>query len=160
MIYKTDIYGNYIYVNQVFIKNSGLTEHENLKMNCFDRVVGKHRDEAKSFYKKQLENKEQISYYELPCYVADNNIIWVGQFTRLELNESGDPVGHSVTARDITERKKTEKNLLHLTKELTNAQEVANLGSFTFDINKNTVNWSDKLYKIYGRDQLSFIPTS
>ena len=67
--------------------------------------------------------------------------------------------GNIITIRDITERKKTEKNLLHLTKELTNAQEVASLGSFTFDIKKNEVTWSDKLYQIYGRDKKSFIPT-
>lgn len=68
-------------------------------------------------------------------------------------------LGNIITIRDITERKKTEEDLRRLTEELTNAQEVAGLGSFTFDIKKNTVTWSDQLYKIYGRNKKSFIPT-
>ncbi len=107
MIYKTDKYGNYTFVNQVFIKKSGVTEAEILKLNCFDKVPEKYRSDVKKFYKTQLENKQPVSYYELPCNVAKNKTIWIGQFTRLELDEFGDPKGYSVTARDITERKRT-----------------------------------------------------
>ncbi|HIE72826.1 MAG TPA: PAS domain S-box protein, partial [Flavobacteriales bacterium] len=59
----------------------------------------------KKFYQTQLENKTPVSYYEFPCYIEKNKIIWVGQFASLELAEAGDPKGYSVTARDITERK-------------------------------------------------------
>ena len=69
-------------------------------------------------------------------------------------------LGKIVAIRNITDRKKVEEELLYMTKELTNAQEVAGLGSFTFDIKNNKVIWSDRLYKIYGRNKQSFIPTS
>ena len=105
MIYKTDKYGNYTFVNQVFVKSSGLTEAEILKMNCFDKVPEEYRNDVIKFYRTQLENKQSVSYYELPCYVAKNKIIWVGQFSSLELDDIGDPKGYSVAARDITERK-------------------------------------------------------
>ena len=104
MIYKTDKYGNYTYVNQVFINISGLTKAENLKMNCFDKVLEEYRNEVKKFYRTQLENKQPVSYYELPCYIAKNKIIWIGQFSSLELDEFGNPIGYSVTAHDITDR--------------------------------------------------------
>ena len=105
MIYKTDKYGNYTFVNQVFVKSSGLTEAEILKMNCFDKVPEEYRNDVIKFYRTQLENKQSVSYYELPCYVAKNKIIWFGQFSSLELDEFGDPKGYSIAARDITERK-------------------------------------------------------
>ena len=105
MIYKTDKHGNYTFVNQVFIKRSGLTEAENLKMNCFDKIPEEYLNDAIKFYRTQLENKQLVSYYELPCYIAKNEIIWVGQFSSLELDDFGDPKGYSVAARDITKRK-------------------------------------------------------
>ena len=159
MIYKTDMYGNYTFVNQVFIKNSDMTEAKILKSNCFDRVIEEHRKEVKIFYAKQYENKELISYYELPCKVAKNKTIWVGQISRLELDEFDTPIGYSITARDITDRKMTEEKLLQITKELTLAQNVAGLGSFNYDVKKDVVTWSDKLYKIYGKDKKTFIPS-
>ncbi len=38
LIYKTDLKGNYTYINQVFINFSGYTESEILKMNSFDLI--------------------------------------------------------------------------------------------------------------------------
>ena len=51
------------------------------------------------------------------------------------------------------------KKGIDITKELSTAQEVAGLGSFTFDLLKNKVAWSDKLYEIYELDKKSFHPT-
>ena len=68
-------------------------------------------------------------------------------------------IGKIISIRDITDRKKSEEKLLHLTKELSNAQDVAGLGSFIFDVKNNKVTWSDKLYKIYGRNKKTFIPS-
>ena len=65
----------------------------------------------------------------------------------------------SIISRDITARKRTEQKLLQITKELRNAQDVAVLGSFVFDIKKNVVTWSDNLYNIYGLDKNIFVPT-
>ena len=159
MIYKTDLYGNYTYVNQVFIDNSGRTEEENLKMNCFDNVAEGYQEKVKSFYRIQLKNKTQITNYEFPAYIAHKKVIWISQICRLEQDEFGNICGHSVTARDITEKKQSEEQLLKTTNELKLAQNVAKLGSFTYDIKKNIVIWSDELYKIYGRDKKSFFPT-
>ena len=53
----------------------------------------------------------------------------------------------------------TEKKLLQTTKELTLAQNVAGLGSFIYDIKKDKVTWSNKLYNIYGKDKKTFIPS-
>ncbi len=111
MIYKTDKYGNYTFVNQVFINVSGLSVAEILKMNCFDKVPEKYQEDVKLFYRKQFEKKQPVSYYELPCYIANNKIIWVGQYSSLELDESGEPIGFSNTAHDITDRLKAENNL-------------------------------------------------
>ncbi len=159
MIYKTDIYGNYTYVNQVFINTSGRTEAENLKRNCFENVVEGYQEQVKRFYRTQVKNKTEITTYEFPVYIADKKVIWISQICHLELDEFGNIGGHSVTARDITDKKQSEEKLIQRTNELKLAQNVAKLGSFSYDIKEETITWSDELYKIYGRDKKLFFPT-
>jgi PAS domain S-box-containing protein len=57
-------------------------------------------------------------------------------------------------------------DLLRANQELRNreallrqAEELAVVGSFEFDIGTRTLKWSDELFRIYGRDQRSFVPT-
>ena len=68
-------------------------------------------------------------------------------------------LGKILVIRNISERKKIEKDLLQTAQELINAQKVAGLGSFKYDIKKDKITWSDKLYQIYGKNPKSFIPT-
>ena len=160
MIYKTDKYGNYTFVNQVFIKRSGLTEAENLKMNCFDKIPEEYKNDAIKFYRKQLAKKQLVSYYELPCFTAKNKIIWVGQYSSLELDDVGEPKGYSVTARDITERIKAEKKLQSSQANLLEAQKMSKIGSFQYYFKNDKVIWSDALYNVYGLDKKNYAPTN
>ncbi|MEW6468794.1 MAG: PAS domain S-box protein [Bacteroidota bacterium] len=66
-------------------------------------------------------------------------------------------IGSIVTFRDITERKKHEEKIAQLNASLSEsktqlltAQQIAHIGSWEWDIVKNTVTWSDELYRIYG----------
>ncbi|MGY3040371.1 diguanylate cyclase (GGDEF)-like protein/PAS domain S-box-containing protein [Rhodanobacter sp. TND4EL1] len=51
---------------------------------------------------------------------------------------------------DITERKRTEQTLLQHQRMLSQAQQVAHIGSWDWDIVNNQVTWSAELYRIYG----------
>jgi PAS domain S-box-containing protein/putative nucleotidyltransferase with HDIG domain len=53
---------------------------------------------------------------------------------------------------DITDRKRTDDALRRGEAELKEAQRVANLGSWTWDIERDTMTWSEELYRIFGRD--------
>ena len=58
--------------------------------------------------------------------------------------------GFSVVSRDITTRKNTEIKLAETTNLLKMSQDVGHIGSFKYNIQNDTVAWSDKLYEIYG----------
>ena len=51
---------------------------------------------------------------------------------------------------DITERKQMEQMLKENESRLLNAQRIAHLGSWDWDIVKNTLFWSDEVYRIFG----------
>ncbi|MBE7549597.1 MAG: PAS domain S-box protein [Anaerolineales bacterium] len=50
----------------------------------------------------------------------------------------------------VVERKRAEKRIRESERELTEAQQIAHLGSWQWDITSNKVSWSDELYRIYG----------
>ncbi len=52
--------------------------------------------------------------------------------------------------RDISIRKKTEEIIQIKTQQLLEAQELAHIGSWEWDIQANRLEWSDELYRIYG----------
>jgi PAS domain S-box-containing protein len=51
---------------------------------------------------------------------------------------------------DVTDRRRAEARLTKSEAQLLEAQHVAHLGSWEWDIPTNTVTWSDELYRIYG----------
>jgi len=55
--------------------------------------------------------------------------------------------------KDITERKMAEEDLRERTAELTQAQEIAHLGSWTWDMVTNEIEWSDEEFRIFGLEK-------
>jgi PAS domain S-box-containing protein len=53
-------------------------------------------------------------------------------------------------ARDITERKEAEQRLKQSERQLAEAQRLAHIGSWDWDLRTNAVTWSDELYHIFG----------
>ena len=52
--------------------------------------------------------------------------------------------------RDLTEELRVESELRRTTEQLAEAQRLARLGSWEWDIPHNKVTWSDELFRIYG----------
>ena len=67
--------------------------------------------------------------------------------------------GGVVVLRDITERKSAEEEIQKRQKQLADAQQLAHLGSWEWDIATNRVLWSDELYRLFGRDPQEFDTT-
>lgn len=58
--------------------------------------------------------------------------------------------------RDITERKRSEEQLLRSRQNLAEAQRLAHLGSWELDLVSNVLTWSDENYRIFGIDPERF----
>ncbi|WP_158752718.1 EAL domain-containing protein [Dyella sp. S184] len=58
--------------------------------------------------------------------------------------------GVTIYFLDITERKQAEQALLQQQRMLDQAQQVAHIGSWEWDIGSNRVTWSAELHRIYG----------
>ena len=58
--------------------------------------------------------------------------------------------------RDITERKTNEAEIKKRTQQLIEAQQLAHIGSWEWDIKTNKIEWSDELYRIFGLEPQEF----
>ena len=75
---------------------------------------------------------------------------------RVENGPDGLPARQYGTIMDITEAKQKEEHLQHLLRNLNAAQAVSHIGSWRWDIQANTLEWSDEMYRIFGIEQKSF----
>jgi PAS domain S-box-containing protein len=64
-----------------------------------------------------------------------------------------------IYGQDITERKKAEDNLRAAQRSLEEAQRIARLGSWEWNVRTGELRWSKELFDIYGVQADSFTPT-
>jgi PAS domain S-box-containing protein len=62
-------------------------------------------------------------------------------------------------AVDVTERRQFEEEVALSRRQLAEAQSVAHIGSFEWDVASNVVAWSDELHRIYGLERGQFSGT-
>lgn len=61
-----------------------------------------------------------------------------------------------LSIQDITKRRQAEKALFERESDLSEAQRIAKLGSWRFDVQTRMVSWSDELYRIFDTDRMGF----
>ena len=82
----------------------------------------------------------------------DGSVVEVLISASTALDETGNIVGLSVIAHDITVRRSAQQALEESQRRLAEAQRVAHLGSFEHDLVTGEMTWSEELYRILGLD--------
>ena len=75
---------------------------------------------------------------------------------RVTADDAGRIIKMVGTVMDITERKRAEAELRVREAQLSEAQQIAHVGSWEFDTVTGKITWSDELWRIFGLDQREF----
>jgi PAS domain S-box-containing protein len=102
MIYRTDPFGRFTFVNPVATRILGFGEGELLSMKYFELMRPDWVPRAMDFYEKAAKTRES-TYLEFPVRRKDGEEIWVGQHVR-PIITGGRIEGFQGMARDITDR--------------------------------------------------------
>jgi PAS domain S-box-containing protein len=101
---------------------------------------------------------KQINIFEFQHMLAD------GQVRDVEVHSAPITILHQTLLfsiiRDITERKQAEKALRESAVRLRQAQQMAKLGHWDWEMPNGELSWSDEVYAIFGRDKYNFQPST
>ncbi|SDF93178.1 PAS domain S-box-containing protein [Methanolobus vulcani] len=129
-----------------------LDELKPLNFNTWKRLVHPEDiEKAELLLKKHFIG--ELNQYECEIRMLHKNGEWVWVLARgkvIEWDEDDKPLLMYGTHADITERKKSELELLRKEMQLRTAQSVGNVGSWEIDLNSRKVDASDEARKIYG----------
>src|ERR1700757_325956 len=134
----------------------GLTRETNPTLDLvFDRILREDRDRLQQLRDRAAQNGMDLDV-EHRILLPDGAIRYVHAVAHAGRDSSGN-LEYMGVVTDITERKRAEeerqalsRNLQESKARLEEAQRVARLGYWVWDLQTNRVTWSDELYRIYG----------
>jgi|GEM_PF-2895627 len=145
--------GTLVEVNETFLDILGYDRESVIDSDIFKYIS----PESKSCYKNSLKatNRKPIE-----CFLIrkDNSTILASITTRRIIFRN--QPARVIVARDITEQRQSELDLLKTRESLINAQRLAHLGSWEMDIATGKSVWSDEFYRICGYKPGEIEPTA
>lgn len=128
------------YTHQQFIDNPPLR---------WEIIVPEDRDIWDRHY---AEERRDPKFYEVQFRIRrkDGQIRWIEHACQPVKSPSGEFWGHRVSNRDITPSKHAEEALRRSEQSLSEAQRIAHLGNWDWNILANELSWSDEVYRIFG----------
>lgn len=117
----------------------------------WDRVHPENLGQLRMAIETAKQNHEEFDQ-EFRVVWPDGTLHWLRSQGRFFYAPDGEPERMLGISKDITERKQVEQALRQSEAELLEAQRLANVGSWQWDPRKDTVTWSEELYRIAGID--------
>ena len=149
-IWEVDLQGVYTYASPKIRELLGYTPEEVVGRTPFDLMPPGEAERVRAVFNDVVASRQ-------PCYGIENtNRHKDGHLVVLETNAvpifgpTGAHCGFRGMDRDITARKEAEVALRESEAGLSEAQRIAKLGSWDWDIVHNRVCWSAEAYRIYG----------
>ncbi|GAA4880871.1 hypothetical protein GCM10023310_71340 [Paenibacillus vulneris] len=118
-----------------------------------DRLIGRqlveyfHPDDVAPIMNRQYGEHDKIC---ARFRHADGHYVWIETAVKLILNEDGEIDKILSIGRDVTERIETEQALIHSQRSLKEAQRIASIGSWEWDVDSKEIICSEELLRIHG----------
>jgi len=144
--------GKYLEVNPTFCRMTGYSRKELLSRN-FQSITDS-QDVASNVEQLQMLLQGSIFFIKLEKrYLRkDGSAFWARLNVSLVRDDGHRPLYFIVQIEDVDERKRTEDQLRRSKALLTEAQQVAHIGNWNWDIPTNVITWSDQMFRIFGLD--------
>jgi len=154
----TDLDGNIEYVNNQFCKITGYSEDEALGQNPSILKSNYHSPE---YYKKLWDTISCGKPWKGELYNQHKNgtYFWEEAVISPIVDEQNNILNYIAIKQDISEKKRIQQQLNKSEENLKEAQKIANVGHWEYDIKNDKLSWSDQIYRIYGVSPNNFTPT-
>ena len=145
-----------LYANTAVARMLGLPDTPEVIVRSVRDFV--HPDSYTSMAERARQMKDHgpgLPPLELKLLRVDGSYVEVEANGNLVVLPDGSTAIQSVI-RDITSRKQAEEALAQRARQLDQAQSIAHIGSWEWDVVANILVWSDELYRIFGLEPQQF----
>lgn len=158
--YERKLPGNRIYCSEEFFRIHG-RESVSREVDIKEFVSYVHPDDQKSFWAAIDHTHNTGESLDLITRIIrpDGSIRHVHRRSALILNEDGVPLRVYGTVQDITERIKAEEERKKSESLMRSTEIVAGTGSYEVHVLSDQVYFSEGLYRLFGEEPGSFIPS-
>jgi two-component system cell cycle sensor histidine kinase/response regulator CckA len=146
-----DAHGNLIYSSPAGAGIHGFTTTGSLGLSLFAYVHPEELPVVRQVLAQLLASPERPRTVQYRLASSNRGWVWVEM---VAINQLSNPAiqGILCNTRDISERKRAGESLLRSEALLAEAQHLAALGSFEFDLRTGASTWSEGMYRLLDRD--------
>ncbi|MHA1908203.1 MAG: PAS domain-containing protein, partial [Candidatus Thorarchaeota archaeon] len=149
--------GKLAYANETTARISGYPLDELLGMNVAQLVHPDQHAMVQKLMNARDQGDKDIYHLELKLVTKTGEIKWLDYWS--SLIEYDGLTASVASAIDITEKKQTDDALRTSQAFLAEAQRIAHVGSWDWDIINDVDVWSEENYRIFGVDRKEFTPS-
>ena len=148
-IYRNNLLGDCLYVNERWCNLTGLSSAEALGKGWLKAIHPEDKDHL--LEKWNSHDFEKFNFKSEYRFIRPNGFVtWVIGQARAEYNNTGEMIGFVGSVTDISEIKLAERLIKNAAEGLRKAQHYAHVGSWTWHIKTKKFEWSDEMYNIFG----------
>ena len=153
-----DLNGNIVNWNKGAEKLFGYTAGEMTGTSVL-RLIPADKQEEENQILKRIKRRESVESFETVRQAKDGRLIDVAITASPIKDPTGQIIGMSKVARDITERKRAEEELKRSQSRLADAQRIARVGSWDWDLVTGKLSWSDQFFRLLGFEPREIEPS-
>jgi diguanylate cyclase (GGDEF)-like protein/PAS domain S-box-containing protein len=145
------------YINPRLGEMWGSTVEEIIGTPFTDHIHPDELPTVADHYKRRMAGEDVPPIYEIVLMRKDGSKLYAEVNAGIITHQG--KLADLIIVRDITERKQAEEALRESEERLREAQEMGRIGDWEFDIDNQTIRWSDQTYELYERDPALGLPT-
>lgn len=132
-----------------------------VEANYADFIAAIHPDDRDFVSEAVRAAVEDGADYDIEHRVVwpDGTVRWIRETGNVTRAEDGTPLNMIGVAQDITSRHNADKALKENAAQLNQAQQIAHLGHWSWDVTSGNLYWSDEIYRIFGYQPGEIEPT-
>ncbi len=158
VIFELDPQGTILEVNEAIQPLTGYSPAELIGQNWWDVFCPEQPDEQAGELPELLRVSD-VSNYELKIRTRSGGELILELNTGNYYSEAGALERIVGFGLDITARKQAEERIQRKQLQLAYAQQEAQIGSWIWELNSDTITWSDDLFRIFGVTRGEFEPS-
>ncbi|WP_427181279.1 PAS domain S-box protein [Paenibacillus sp. TC-CSREp1] len=146
--------GNWLKVNPAFCHMTGFTCEELMELRCQDLTHPEDSLKDNAEEAGLLDNKVRENIYERRCIKKNGEELWCSfHVTPVSDEETSEPDYFICFIVDITDRIRAERKLSHSERIRANAERLAKIGSWKWDVVHDQITISEQVLEIFELDR-------